>query len=88
MDADFTGLRKEEGLFINRVIHKTYLKVFEDGCEAAAVTVIDVKYGAFLPEEEKIYDMKVNRPFLFLLKNNKLPEGYNLIFMSKIEKLE
>ena len=32
--------------------------------------------------------MKVNRPFLFLLKNNKLPEGYNLIFMSKIEKLE
>ena len=88
MDADFTGLRKEEGLFINRVIHKTYLKVFEDGCEAAAVTVIDVTDGALPPGEEKIYDMKVNRPFLFLLKNNKLPEGYNLIFMSKIEKLE
>ena len=27
-NADFTGLREESGLFINRVIHKTYLKVF------------------------------------------------------------
>ena len=86
-DADFTGLRKLSGLFINRVVHKTYLKVFEDGCEAAGVTVVDVTDGA-LPEIEKIYDMKVNRPFLFLLKNYILPEEHNLIFMSKIEKLE
>ena len=85
-DANFTGLRQEPGLFINKVIHKTYLKVFEDGCEAAAVTAIDVINGA-LPIEEKIYDMKVNRPFLFLLKNSKLPTGYDLLFMSKIEKL-
>lgn len=86
-DADFTGLRKLSGLFINRVIHKSYLKVFEDGCEAAAVTVVDVTDGA-LPEIEKIRDMKVNRPFLFLLKNSRLPDDHNLIFMSKIEKLE
>ena len=87
-NADFTGLRKKSGLFINRVIHKTYLKVFEDGCEAAAVTVIDVTDGALPGEQEKIYDMKVNRPFLFLLKNSKLPEDYDLLFMSKIETLE
>ena len=31
--ADFTGLREDKGLFINRVIQKTYLKGFEDGCE-------------------------------------------------------
>ena len=85
--ADFTGLRKDKGLFINRVIHKTYLKVFEDGCEAAGVTVIDVADGALPPREEKIYDMKVNRPFLFLLKNSKLPTDYDLLFMSKIEYL-
>jgi len=87
IDADFTGLREEGQLFINQVIHKTYLKVFEDGCEAAAVTAIDVATNA-LPIEEKIYDMKINRPFLFLLKNSKLPAGYDLVFMSKIEKLE
>ena len=87
INADFTGLREEGKLFINQVIHKTYLKVFEDGCEAAAVTAIDIPTSA-LPNEEKIYDMKVNRPFLFLLRNSKLPKGYDLVFMSKIEKLE
>ena len=86
-NADFTGLREEGKLFVSQVIHKTYLKVFEDGCEAAAVTAIDISTNS-LPIEEKIYDMQVNRPFLFLLKNSKLPKGYDLVFMSKIEKLE
>ena len=86
--ADFTGLRKEGGLFISSVIHKTYLKVNELGTEAAAVTAISYD-GASLPgQEEKIYDMKVNRPFLFLLKNDRLPKGYDLVFMAKIEKIE
>ena len=87
INADFKGLREEGNLFISKVIHKTYLKVFEDGCEAAAVTVIDI-VGNGIPMEGKIYDMKVNRPFLFLLKNSKLPAGYDLVFMSKIEQLE
>ena len=86
--ADFTGMREKGGLYINRVIHKTYLKVFEDGCEAAAVTAIEIAERGFIPREEIIYDMKVNRPFLFLLKNRKLPAGYDLVFISKIEKLE
>ena len=87
--ADFSGLREGGGLFISKVIHKTYLKVNEDGTEAAAVTAIGMD-GALPPgeREEKIYEMKVNRPFLFLLKNLKLPEGFDLVFMSKIEKVE
>ena len=86
-NADFRGLREEGELFISQVIHKTYLKVFEDGCEAAAITAIDVVTSG-MPIEEKIYDMKVNRPFLFLLKNSRLPAGYDLVFMSKIEKFD
>ena len=87
--ADFTGMRKKGELYINRAIHKTFLKVFEDGCEAAAVTAIEInRLGSGRPIEEIIYEMKVNRPFLFLLQNNKLPAGYDLVFMSKIEKLE
>ena len=86
--ADFTNLKKEKELYVNEVIHKTYLKIFEDGCEAAAVTVIEVMPGSAMPVEEEIHDMKIDRPFLFLLKNSRLPEGYDLVFMSKIEKLE
>ena len=87
-DADFTAIRKENDLYISRVIHKTYLKIFEDGCEAAAVTAIEGAGGAGMPIEEIIYDMKVNRPFIFLLKNSKLPAGYDLVFMAKIEQLQ
>ena len=85
-NADFSGLREEGGLYINKVVHKTYLKVNENGTEAAVVTVVEIDEMA-MPEEDKIYDMKVNRPFLFFLRNSELPEGHNLIFMSKIEKL-
>jgi serpin B len=84
--ADFSEMREEKDSFINQVIHKTYLKVFEDGCEAAAVTVVEGLCAAALTEE-KIFDMKINRPFLFMLKNNKLPAAYDLVFMSKIEDL-
>ena len=86
--ADFTGLRKEGNIYIDKVIHKTYLKVNEQGTEAAAVTAVILNYGSALPVQEIIYEMKVNRPFLFLLKNDKLPAGHDLLFMAKIEKLE
>ena len=89
-DADFTGLKEGGGIFISSVKHRTYLKISEEGCEAAAITVIEMEETSPGPdeEEEKIYDMKVNRPFLFLLKNSKLPKEHNLVFISKIEKLE
>ena len=85
--ADFTGLRKEGDLFISEVIHKTYLKVNEQGTEAASITGEIIEETSMQPPEE-IYDMKVNRPFLFLVQNKMLPAGYDLLFMSKIEKIE
>ena len=85
--AIFSEMRKENDLFINQVIHKTYLKVFEDGCEATAVTVVDGAGGEEFPIEEKIYDMKINRTFIFILKTKRLPAGYDLVFMTKIEDL-
>ena len=89
-DADFTGLKEGGGIFISSVKHRTYLKISEEGCEAAAITVIEMEETSPGPDEkeEKIYDMKVNRPFLFLLKNSKLPNEHNLVFISKIEKFE
>ena len=86
LEADFTGLRKEGELFVSEVMHKTYLKIFEYGCDAAAVTSIWIGGGGG-PIDEKIYEMKINRPFLFLLRNRDLPIGLDLVFMSKIEKL-
>ena len=73
---------------IDDVLHKTFLKVNENGTEAAAVTAVVVKCGSsFRPVQEKIYQMKVNRPFLFMLRSNKLPSDYDMLFMSKIESI-
>ena len=83
--ANFNGIGGN--LYIDKVIQKTYLKVDETGTEAAAVTVIKVMPQSFSKEREKIYSMIVNRPFLFLLKNDKLPVNNEMLFMSKIEKL-
>ena len=87
-EADFTGLRKEGNLKIDDVLHKTYLKVNEAGTEAAAVTAVVTKVTSARPIEEKIYQMKVDRPFLFFLRNKKLPVDNDLLFMSKIEIIE
>jgi len=84
--ANLEGIGKN--LYIGEVIQKTYLKVDESGTEAAAVTVVTVKEkGIKIEKRPKIYSMIVERPFLFLLANDKLPINNEMLFISKIEKL-
>ena len=87
-NADFSGLREEGNLKIDDVMHKTYLKVDEEGTEAAAITGISIMPTSAGPDVEIVYQMKVNRPFLFFLRSKKLPIDNDLLFMSKIEIIE
>ena len=88
-NADFSQLRAQNDIYINEIIHKTYLKVDEQGTEAAAVTMVEILLNsAFRPEEEEIYLMHVNRPFLFILRNYNFPKNYDIVFISKIEELK
>ena len=91
--ANFNGLKDgtkdSEYVYIDKVIQKTFLKVDEEGTEAAAVTVVKGnKYTKSIHRKPKIYPMIVDRPFLFLLRNKNLPKNHELIFMSKIEVLK
>ena len=87
--ADFSNIRRQNDLMIDDIIHKTYLKVNEDGTEAAAITIVEMVENAMeIIKEEKIYNMKINRPFLFIIRNNKLPKNYDIIFISKVEELK
>jgi len=85
--ADFSNIRVQNDLKIDEIIHKTYLKVYEDGTEAAAVTAIIMLKAAMMPIQEEIHNMIINRPFLFIIRNKKLPKNYDIIFISKIEEL-
>ena len=87
-NADFSNIRSQDNLMIDDVIHKTYLKVNEVGTEAAAVTMIEmVEMGMEHIKEEKLYNMKINRPFLFIIRNNRLPKNNDIIFISKVEEI-
>ena len=82
--ADLTGMKEGNDIYIGEVLQKAYLKVDEKGSEAAAITTVIVNTKS-MPINN--YKMFVNRPFLFMLRNKKLPENYEMLFMSKIEEL-
>lgn len=67
-DADFSGATDDpEGLQIDQVIHKSFVRVDEKGAEAAAATAIMLAAG--IPEPPK--EFKVDRPFLFMIRDTR-----------------
>jgi serpin B len=74
--ADFSRINPDrDDLHIDKVKHKTYVKVNEEGTEAAAATSV----GAALTSAGTI--MKVNRPFIFAIREN---NSGTILFMGKI----
>ena len=68
--TDFSKMREEKDLFINNVIQKIYLKVDEEGAEAAAVT--GIKITEPVSDNQKpnlIIPFIIDRPFLFMIRN-------------------
>ena len=82
--ANFSGITEDIQIFISKIKHKTYMKVDEFGTEAAAVTMMSLDGCCFNPEQ-KIYEMKVNRPFFFGIKNEDFNDSF--IFMSLIKRI-
>ena len=74
--ADFSGLGTSSNgnIFINRVLHKTYISVTELGTKAGASTVVGMEAGSAFFEEPK--EVNLNRPFVYML----IDTEYNLPF--------
>lgn len=66
--ADFTGLgaSTDGNLFINRVLHKTFISVGEKGTKAGASTVVEVANECALVDEE-YKTVCLDRPFVYML---------------------
>lgn len=75
-NADFTGMRDEGQLWISRVIHKTYVRVDEEGTEAAAVTVVEMTDSV-----SDSFTMRVDRPFIFAIREK---HSGTVLFLGKI----
>ncbi|HOT36220.1 MAG TPA: serpin family protein [Candidatus Latescibacteria bacterium] len=78
--ADFSAMLSvspSRNVFINEVKHKTYLKVDEEGSEAAAATSV----GFGVTSVPVTFNMVVNRPFFLVIRENK---SGTILFMGTI----
>ena len=67
--ADLRGLGSAPSgntLYVNSVIHKTYLELDENGTKAAAATSLEVGAGAAPPSED-VKTVTLDRPFLYMV---------------------
>lgn len=76
-EADFSGIGEsaEGNLFINRVLHKTFIAVDERGTKAGAVTAVEVVRESAVMEPEEAKTIILNRPFVYMIIDceNKVP---------------
>ena len=63
--ADFSRIAKVgPRLYLSRVEQKTFVEVNEEGTEAAAATAV----GVAVASARRVFEMKVDRPFLFAIR--------------------
>ena len=76
--ANFSGMTLAEQLFIDEVIHQAYIKVDEEGTEAAAATVVIMKFTS-MPEPKPVFN--ADHPFIFIIQEQ---ETGNILFMGRV----
>lgn len=70
--ADFSGMTGDTNLKIDKVIHKAMIDVAEEGTEAAAATaVVIIMKTSIEPEPKHRISFKADRPFLYVIKDNR-----------------
>ena len=77
--ADFTGMANRRDLAISRVLQKTFVDVYEEGTEAAAVTAVEIGVTSAGPPTP--VTVRVDRPFVFALRERL---SGTLLFLGKI----
>ena len=65
-DFDPLGASTSDPLYVSQVKHAARVKVDEEGCEAAAYTVIMNDAGAAMPPDDEV-DFILDRPFFFAI---------------------
>jgi serpin B len=76
--ADFSGFTGSPDLFISEVLHKAFVKVDEEGTEAAAATAVVMGLTA-MPAQP--VEMNINRPFMFFILDR---ETGSIVFMGRV----
>ena len=85
--AEFSKMASSErgNIFINRVLHKTFISVDELGTKAGAVTAVEMRDGsAMIPAE--YYNVFLDRPFVYMLIDCETNQPFFIGTMMDVEK--
>jgi serpin B len=78
--ADFSGMSTRERLAIDKVIHRAFVDVNEEGTEAAAATAVTMRPTAVRePEPPTVF--RADHPFVFLIRDTR---SGDILFMGKV----
>jgi len=80
--ANLSGIR--EGIYVSSVLHQGKIEVNENGSEAAAVTIVEVRETA-MPIIDETKEFIANRPFVFIIEDE---ESGTILFMGKLEEVK
>jgi len=80
--ADFSCLSSDKQVQLGDVVHKSFMKVDEEGTEASSSSMVEVSSRKMVSAECM---MNVNRPFLFMLKDKSIDQ---MLFMAKVETIK
>ncbi|XP_037376664.1 leukocyte elastase inhibitor-like [Talpa occidentalis] len=73
--ADLSGMTETRGIFVSRVIHKSFVEVSEEGIEAAAATAVTV-----MPSDTD-EDFIAHHPFTFMIRHN---SSGSILFLGRL----
>ena len=76
--ADFSNMTNE-AVYINNVVHKSFIEVDEVGTKAAAATSVEMSITSVVMED--IHEVKLDRPFIYIIMDN---EANIPIFMGAV----
>lgn len=79
--ADFSGMDGTDSLYIDKVIHQAFVKVDEEGTEAAAATAVGMAIKSAI-EEKKPKKFIADHPFLFIIQDN---QSRAILFLGQIK---
>jgi serpin B len=81
--AEFGGIRnRPPQVWIDQVLHRAVAEVNEEGTEAAAATMTVMRaMSAMRPRPEPEFEMIVDRPFLFLIRDE---ASGSILFMGSV----
>ncbi|MGN0374984.1 MAG: serpin family protein [Butyrivibrio sp.] len=82
--ADFSLMTDETPAYIGDVVHKTFIQVDDKGTKAGAATIVEMKCGSAMIEEE-IKTVYLDRPFVYVIMDDltNIP-----IFMGVVTEIE